>query len=182
MIVRRTKSEPIIPTTTQTKAENGSKLRRVKSNLEERAKAYIMRTFSSSGGNTNTQKQTTRPNEKREDYSTKQKKRVTKCKEEKPKDGRKGRECKEATGKKKPERSLSRLRASMEEKFQSFMGSKGVNSDRTPEGVDLKRGKEALMMEMEYHKIWLTMCKEREEQIKQETYMKKMVKRKDSGM
>jgi hypothetical protein len=182
MIIRRTKSEPIIPTTIQKNADNGSRLRRVKSNLKERAKAYITRTFDSRARNTKTQKQATRRNENREGCSIKQKKRATKCKERKPEHERNGRECEAASEKKKKERSLSKLRASMEGKVQLFMERKRVGSDRTIESVDWKREKEARMMEMKYRKIWLTMCKEKEEQIKEDQYMRKMVERKDSGM
>lgn len=156
--VRRAESDPLRATTTQKKKRKG--LRRVKSDLETKAKLYASRFFDV------THRHNQPPSE-------------TTSQDLDPDNGRKGRKPKRSTlSRTRKERSLSRLRASIEGKIQIFKESRCEEPDHTTANLDWKARKEIRMMKAESQKIYLKMCKEKGEEIKKA----KALARRDSGM
>lgn len=156
--VRRAKSSPLPATATQKKKRKG--LRRVRSDLETKAKLYASKIFDLNQHHTQPPSETTSQDTDSDN-------------------GRKGRKPKQSTSPKtRKERSLSRVRASIEEKIQIFKESRCEEPDHTTANLVWKARKEIRMMKAESRKIYLKMCKEKDEEIKKA----KALARQDSGM
>lgn len=157
--MRRTESEPM--TTVAAQRKTGFSHRRVKSDLEVKAKVHVTKIFNFDQSHTNYKHEISREIQSKE------------------KDEREGRKPKRSTSKEtRKERSLSSIRMSVGEKIQLFQESRGVVSDRVTADMDWKTRKEVRMMEAETQKIFLQMCKQKDEEMEKA----QVLARKDSGV
>lgn len=147
--VRRADSNPLPATTTKKKKKRNS-IRGVKSDVETKAKLYTSKFFNLNQRHNYPLSETTSQDSDSDSNN-----------------GRKSRKRKRSSSPKtRKGRSLSRLRASIEKKIEIFTESRYEEPDHTTASLDWKTRKEIRIMKAESRKIYLKMCKEKDEEIK----------------